>query len=295
MRGPLRSRVRKNTRLQVLSSATLVGVLLATALVSLAGTGMASAGLNGNPAANLAPVPNFSTSGACAIQGGVSTCANPCIANVHKWPTSVNSTACTNYLLRAIDRARTSEGLGAMRLPTNWLSLNSSQQIFVVIDLEREARGLPAYLGLNSDLTTAALRAAKLGQDPKAAPGFVMGQDASGAAGIDGVWAAGYSALMADYLWMYDDGWGGKSATPNEDCTSARAAGCWSHRDEILGSDPGYNPGVGAHCTTCEVGAAGVSRGSGSFTALIELPAGAPPAMTFTWARNVVPYLRTRS
>jgi hypothetical protein len=32
-------------------------------------------------------------------------------------------------------------------------------------------------------------------------------------------------------------------------------------------------------------------HGTGSFTSLIELPAGTPPAMYFTWAKNVVPYL----
>jgi hypothetical protein len=34
-----------------------------------------------------------------------------------------------------------------------------------------------------------------------------------------------------------------------------------------------------------------VVAGSGAFTDLVERPAGRPPAMYFTWARNVLPFL----
>jgi hypothetical protein len=34
-----------------------------------------------------------------------------------------------------------------------------------------------------------------------------------------------------------------------------------------------------------------VVDGTGSFTSLIELPAGSPPPMYFTWAKNVAPFL----
>jgi hypothetical protein len=64
------------------------------------------------------------------------------------------------------------------------------------------------------------------------------------------------------------------------------------HRDQLLGDDGTYNFGVGLHCTTCEMGTgSAIVNGSSSFTSLIELPAGSPPAMYFTWAKNVVPYL----
>ena len=46
-------------------------------------------------------------------------------------------------------------------------------------------------------------------------------------------WAGALSALDANYDWMYTDGWAGRS-TDNYDCTSAHAAGCWGHRDNIL-------------------------------------------------------------
>src|SRR6202035_821605 len=97
----------------------------------------------------------------------------------------------------------------------------------------------------------------------------------------------------ADYLWMYTDGWGGNaSLTSNLSCTSPRARGCWSHRDELLGADPGTNPGVGLLCRNCEMGAAvSIANGTTSFVDLIERPARGAPPMTFTWARNVVPFL----
>jgi len=106
---------------------------------------------------------------------------------------------------------------------------------------------------------------------------------------MGGAWSGGFNVLAADYMWMYDDGWGGSvSATSNIACTSASAAGCWAHRDELLGSDPGFNPGVGLTSTNCEMGVGyAVVGGSGSYVDLIERPAANAPAMTFTWAQEV--------
>jgi hypothetical protein len=92
---------------------------------------------------------------------------------------------------------------------------------------------------------------------------------------------------------MYDDAWAGSvAATSNVACTSAHAAGCWAHRDELLGSDPGYNPGVGLGCTTCEMGTGfAMVNGHASYADLIEIPKGGLPPMTFTWANDVLPNL----
>ena len=209
------------------------------------------------------------------------------------WPTYTNDPACTNYLLQAINAARAVEGLGAMVLPSNWYSLTPGQQLFVVANLERTARGLAPYLGINAALSANAQRAAQTNSDPSVAAGFAIGLDAQGYPGMGGAWSAGFSVLAADYIWMYADGWGGSRAkTSNVACTSASAGGCWAHRDELLGYDPGYNPGVGLTCANCEMGVGFATVGnSGSFVDLIEIPKGAPPAMIFTWAQNVVPYL----
>jgi hypothetical protein len=200
-------------------------------------------------------------------------------------------------VLRAIDRARKLEGVAPMALPSNWQRLSVPEQLFVLADLERIARGLRPYLGLNAALTGEARHASALASDPSLAPGFAVGVDAQGYDGMGGAWSSGFSPLGADYVWMYDDGWGGSaSRTYNSACSSATSTACWAHRDELLGFDPRFNPGVGLGCRTCEMGTGfGVVQGSSSFVDLIELPAGRPPAMTFRWATNVVPYLNKQA
>ncbi len=246
-----------------------------------------------NPAGNIAPSPNFLQAGQCTQNGSAWSCSNPCLTSSMTWPAFANDPSCTNYILQAIDNARAIEHLGPMTLPSNWYSLTTGQQLFVVADLERVARGLPPYLGINAALSAAAQRAAATNQDPVVAAGFAIGNDVQGYPAMGGAWSGGFSVLAADYIWMYADGWGGSaSATSNVACTSSHAAGCWAHRDELIGSDPGFNPGVGLTTSTCEVGVGfAIVNGSGSFVDLIEKPASTPPAMNFTWARNVAPYL----
>ena len=176
-----------------------------------------------------------------------------------------------------------------MVLPSNWFSLSTPQQLFVVADVERVDRGLPPYLGLNAALTSAAQHAAATRSDPGIAAGFPIGNDAQGSPAMGGSWAGGFNPLVADYVWMYDDGWGGANNTSNIACTSPGAAGCWAHREELLGYDPGYNPGVGLACTTCEMGTgfAMVNGTSASYVDLIEMPKSGQPAMSFTWAEEL--------
>ena len=246
-----------------------------------------------NPASNIAPSPNFLSSGTCTKASGTWVCENPCVTSSLTWPTFTNAPGCTNYVLAAINNARTVEGLGPMTLPSNWYSLSTGQQLFVVTNLERTARGLPPYLGINSALSAEAQHAAATNNDPGVAAGFAIGNDAQGTPGMGAAWSGGFSVLAADYIWMYDDGWSGsRAATSNVACTSPSAAGCWGHRDELLGYDPGYNPGVGLDATNVEVGVGfAVVGSSSSFVVLLELPKATPPAMTFTWANNVAPYL----
>ena len=246
-----------------------------------------------NPPVNIAPSPDFLQAGNCTQTGSTWSCANPCLTSTLTWPAFANDPACTNYVLSAINNARAVEHLGPMTLPSNWYGLTTAEQLFVVANLERTARGLAPYLGINAALSAAAQRAASSNQDPAIAAGFAIATDAQGYPAMGGAWSGGFSVLAADYIWMYDDGWGGSAAaTSNVACTTAGAAGCWAHRDELLGYDPGYNPGVGLSATTCEMGVGfAVVGGSGSFVDLIEKPASTPPAMTFTWAADVVPYL----
>jgi hypothetical protein len=274
------------------------GVLIIGAVATQAGA--TDAPQPTNPSANLSPFPDFLASGLCSDTGGATTCTNPCVrivgssASRHAaLPIASGSPACTASILLALNAARSHEGLSALTLPSNWSRLNPPEQTFVIVDIERTARGLPPYLGLNRQLRSAAQSAAVHEVDPNYATNFRAGRDAQGVLGMGSTLAVGYTPLEADYVWMYQDGWGGSvSATPNAACTSARARGCWGHRDELLGYDGTYNFGVGMHCTTCEMGTGfAVVNGMGSLTTLIELPAGAPPSMYFTWAKNVVPFL----
>jgi hypothetical protein len=253
-----------------------------------------------NPATNLAPSPNFLASGICHETSVATPCTNPCVRLVGSqldrrpaFPSFSGTSSCTQFVLRALNVARAEENLPSIVLPTNWFHLKPQEQIFVIVDLERTARGLPPYLGLNRQLHASAQSAAAREVDPNYAKGFRAGLDPEGVAGMGATLAMGYTTLEADYVWMYEDGWGGNSSsTPNSDCTFAGALGCWGHRDELLGFDGTYNFGVGLHCTTCEMGTGfAIVNGTGSFTTLIELPAGSPPPMYFTWANNVVPYL----
>ncbi len=246
-----------------------------------------------NPHANVAPSPNFEFSGSCSGAPGSWHCTNPCVTKELTFPAHSNRPSCVDYVLLALNAARATEHLAPMVLPTNWFHLSVPEQLFVLADQERLARGLPPYLGLNSRLDAAAQHAAASDTDPAVATGFAVAHTGSGAARMGGTWASGMTTLGADFLWMYDDGWGGSAAkTANTACTSPRAPACWAHRDELLGSDPRFNAGVGFSCTTCEMGAGfAVRGGTGSYVDLLERPAHRAPHMFFTWARNVVPFL----
>ena len=243
-----------------------------------------------NPTSNIAPNPNFLSSGACSGTPGNATCANPCVSSQLTWVGSNDSLACANYTMQAINDARASLGEGSLTLPSNWLQLTVPEQLFTIANMERTSAGYPAYLGLNDTLSAEAQTAASNNADPGLAPGFPVGNNPWGVTGIDGAWAGTDNVLFADYIWMYDDGWGGSNDTSNIACTSTGAPGCWGHRDQLLGSGTAPDEGVGLGCTTCVMGAAADWPGggpAGSLVDLIELPARAVPPLSFTWASEL--------
>jgi len=140
--------------------------------------------------------------------------------------------ACQDVVLQSIDQARAAEGVGPLVLPPYYDTLTVPEQLLVLADLERVDRGLPGLSGLSSDLDMLAREGARSDSDPEGPPGTSWGSN----------WAGGEaSALLADYDWMYDDGPG----SPNVDCTSSGAPGCWAHRQNILGNY-GPSPAMGA-------------------------------------------------
>lgn len=186
---------------------------------------------------------------------GVHRCASPCWApkgsSVVATP---ETTGCLDLFVEAFDRARASEGLGPLVLPTNFLALSVPDQVFVLSNLERSARGLPAMVGTTASLDALARRGAEAGRDPK---------------GVLSVWAGGYhSALGAVFTWIYDDGW----HSPNVDCRSPGGAGCWGHRDAILLSGTATYRGVDQRGVLAGVGMATRSA-NGWSTSLVEVVA----------------------
>jgi hypothetical protein len=167
-----------------------------------------------------------------------------------------------------INSCRALEGVGPLLLPSNWKALTTVQQGFVVMNLERINRGLPAIVGLSGSLSQLAAGGAVSGGDP-AFP-------ASGFAGGGGLWAGAASVFAADYMWMYDDGANGLDS--NISCTSASAAGCWMHRDIILWKRGG-GPLV--------AGGGYVGRPGGGSFAYLAMAGYSTAGLTFSWAHEV--------
>jgi hypothetical protein len=122
--------------------------------------------------------------------------------------------------LGLIDYCRAQQGVGPVRLPSNFGRLSVPEQMLVMVDLERVNRGEAPVVGLTASLDRLAHQAAAAGTDP--------------AIGFGDIWAGGAaSAAEADYAWMYDDGY----ASSNVDCVAPAGSACWGHRDIILVDD----------------------------------------------------------
>jgi hypothetical protein len=176
---------------------------------------------------------------------------------------------CQQVVVHAIDRARAAEGVRPLELPSYYDSLPVAGQLLVLTDLERVDRGLAGFTGLSSKLDALAEAAAISDDDPTGPSGTAWGSNWAGGEG---------SALLADYDWMYDDGPG----SPNMDCTSAVAGGCWDHRRNML-SNYGPHPAMGAAAT--------MVNGVTSMTEL--LTSGPVGALDYAMPAMVVPQLVT--
>ena len=170
--------------------------------------------------------------------------------------------------LAVINLCRASEGVGPLRLPSNWGLLTPVEQGFVLINLERVNRGLVPIVGLSPVLDQLASQGAAAGSDPSFPAGGFTGGGA--------IWAGASSIIAADYMWMYDDGPGASGS--NLACPSAGAPGCWGHRDIILWKGTGGPLVAGGGYAT---------SGAGASFAYVVL-AGYPAAgLSFTWAQEL--------
>ena len=264
-----------------------VGALVALALPSLA------AGIlpPSNPSANIPAPANFDSTGPCQmVAGGYSCPEAPCFDGVvpnlqQAFYTLQENQKCTSAAVSAIDSARAAEGVGPMNLPSNWSSLTVPEQVFVASNLERVDRGVPALVGMVAALDSDAQTGANNGGDPALSASYGgMSASASGS-----IWAGGeLNPLLADYDWMYADGYNGNNGSGNIDCTTPNASGCWGHRDIILGA---Y---TGTTCSTCVMGTGFAPTAADgyhlSYSGLVAKPRSAIGSFVFTWAQEQ-PYL----
>jgi len=211
-----------------------------------------SAAALSDPTQNILPVPDFLV--ACSP------------------PSHDESPNCLRALLHAVNNARAISGLPAMALPTNWASLTPPEQLFVVTNLERTARGLQSVSAMATGLDAASAEGAAKGKDPVLPPGFPWTMFGSNWAGGTG------NPLEAMYYWMYDDGLG----SSNVDCSSSNLEGCWDHRKDVL---------LPLRCTPCVMGAASgtTAQGTASVTEILVDTQGSP-GIDFSWAQEQ-PYL----
>lgn len=221
----------------------------------------------GNPGRSLPPLPNFLGLRSC-VGGG-------------------DGQTCNTAILRAIGRARRIlEKMSGMSFSVSaYERLRPIEKLFVTVNLERVARGLPPAIALTRSLDKIAQAGANADTDPQLqrVPRRLPG--GGFAAGLGGNWAGGFdNALGADYGWMYDDG----LHSPNADCTKAHRRGCWGHRDNILGTFSSARIcGGGQH--ELVMGAGHVSRGKAFGDSETELFVGvcgpSPTDVLLTWRR----------
>ena len=261
--------------------------VLALAVIGGAATTASAEGIlpPSNPGANIALPASFQTTGPCRPVAGGLTCQSPCFSSVipslaSAFATLDETPACLTAAEGAIDSARAAEGIGPISLPSNWSALTVAEQIFVVTNLERIERGEPPLVALVGAMDTVAQAGAVAGTDPDLPRTYGSVSAMAGGA----VWAGGeLNPLLADYDWLYDDGWSATGSN-NLDCSGPGASGCWGHRDILLGA---Y---TGTTCTDCVMGAGyAQTTASGqhlSYAAIVIRPTAPAGGAVFSWAQE---------
>lgn len=141
---------------------------------------------------------------------------------------------CINAGVYWLDRARARLRQPPYKLPANFVRLSPTRQVFILANLDRIRYRLPPIPGL-----TLALNRDALGNLPHDPYGVLGGGDPfptdPNLVQFTSNWAGGFPNIVLAYeSWMYDDGYG----SPNADCTSPGAAGCWGHRHDVLWKFP---------------------------------------------------------
>lgn len=192
---------------------------------------------------------------------------------------AADTAECHRRELAAINHQHALEHVPAITLPRNFWSLSGARQIFVITNLERVSRGLKPILGISAQMSGWAAIGAKHAADP--ALGAWDLANGTQLQTFAAVWAGDLSVLDADFIWMYADGWTATGSL-NVDCSSARAAGCWGHREIILGHYSGSAALVAGVASLPHVLAHGALN---SDAEAISNYTGPKPVLTYTWAQ----------
>lgn len=205
---------------------------------------------------------------------------------------SDQSQPCLSSSIALIDTGRQLEHLGPLLLPTNWTTLSVPEQLFVLTNLERTARGLPVITGLASDWDAVAQQGANQGEDPGMPPAPIPADSFSPLTGMSFSGFAFASvedpgqpnSIAAVYAWVYSDGIDAQGNSGDADCTISSGT-CWGHRDALL------NDTSALSCELlCAIGAAfsptGYTGRAPSYTEVFGQGNNADP-LIFTWADEV--------
>lgn len=215
-----------------------------------------------DPARNAAPSPDYT---ATCWGGGAKGAAD--------------TVACHNLELAAINHQHARERVPAIILPRKFWSLSRARQIFVITNLERVSRGLKPVLGINAQMSGWAATGAKHATDP--ALGAWDLANGTQLWTFAAIWAGDLNVLDADFIWMYADGWSA-TGSANADCAAAKAAGCWGHREIILGHYSGSAALVAGVASLAHVLAHSTQN---SDAEAFSNYTGPKPTLTYTWAQ----------
>jgi hypothetical protein len=138
---------------------------------------------------------------------------------------------CEQASLHALNRARQTLHLGPYRVPSGFTTMPPSHQWLILANLDRAAYRLRRISGIATALNAIA-RIGALGRIDPNPWSLLQSLPRQLQIGFGSNWAGGQpNGLVAYFGWMYDDGYGGE----NVDCRTPTAAGCWGHRQNILG------------------------------------------------------------
>lgn len=189
----------------------------------------------------------------------------------------VQSQACHSAELVSLIDAHAGEGLAAPSWPQSFWTLPYDEQLFILADEERVDRDLAPVEGISAGADRAARPGALDDNDPTLS--FSRHPQLLAWASN---WASDYSAVSAEFDWMYNDGVSSVPGQGNLDCQRRGAKGCWGHRDNTLIEFPGSGQGTamvfGGSCVADPEDPVNLSCAE-----VFELESQPPANWLFTW------------